>query len=311
MSCSSVRTCLSSALCCCIYSTSGRFKTKNLRLPDLPGRGYSSAPQQTPQSARFFTACILLAITSSPSPWTGSSNKNNKFALIGYSLGGGIAADFTSHFPTLVSSLILLAPGGLVRTGHINFTNKLIYDYGLLNKGVLEKVVTRRLQSGAPPITPRKPPPSGDSPAANEATKSIGVPPLPLSNRYPDIDLTSVVKWQLHANRGFVPSYISSLRYGPISNQHGAWARVGRRLNAQKLNASIAKESSVEELKGGKVLIVCGKTDVLILAKELREDAAQCLGEANFELREVDAGHELPVTRSREILDLISEFWGI
>lgn len=105
------------------------------------------------------------------------------------------------------------------------------------------------------------------------------------------------------------------MRYGPISNQHSHWARIGQRLDAQKLNADIdnnSNETKVDEGRGmqnGKVLIICGSKDAIILTKELREDAAGCLGEGNFELREVDAGHDLPVTRSGEIGEIVWGFW--
>lgn len=96
---------------------------------DLPGHGYSSTPVPTPHSTRLYTTSILLAITSSPIPWTGN---DTQFSLIGYSLGGGIVVNFTSYFPSLVSSLVLLAPGGLVRPDHFTLTNKFLYNTGLI-----------------------------------------------------------------------------------------------------------------------------------------------------------------------------------
>ena len=167
--------------------------------------------------------------------------------------------------------------------------------------------MTRRLKSGVLPITPRKPPPI-ETPASGEVPKTAEDHPS-LSKNHPSLAIPKILPWQLEANRGFVKAYISSLRYGPISNQHEEWARIGQRLNAQKLNAAIGKSVVKGDLQDGKVLIICGKKDVLILANELGEDAAKCLGPGNFDLKEVDAGHDLPVTRSREIVDFIQEFW--
>lgn len=67
---------------------------------DLWGRGYSDS-SDLPHDSRLYSTAILLAITSSPLPWTPGG-----FSLIGYSLGGGIAADFASSFPTIVKSLV-------------------------------------------------------------------------------------------------------------------------------------------------------------------------------------------------------------
>lgn len=121
---------------------------------DLPGRGYSDTPVPTPHSTRLYTTTILLALASSPLSWTGN---NETFALIGYSLGGGIVANFTSYFPTLVSSLILLAPSGLLRQSRITLMNKILYNTGLVNEITLERLVMRRMKGEGQPTSPDEP----------------------------------------------------------------------------------------------------------------------------------------------------------
>ena len=108
---------------------------------DLWGRGYSDTPHDLPQDTRLFSSAILLALASSDLCWTGPS----PFTLVGYSLGGGIAANFTSFFPYLVSCLILIAPSGLVRKEHISKTSKLLYSTGLLPEFLIESLVKKRL----------------------------------------------------------------------------------------------------------------------------------------------------------------------
>ena len=120
---------------------------------DLPGRGYSDTPVPTPHSARLYTTTILLALTSSPLPWTGNGET---FSLIGYSLGGGIVANFTSYFPSLVSSLVLIAPAGLVRQSRITLMNKILYNTGLINETLLERVIKGRMRRGEPPTRPKE-----------------------------------------------------------------------------------------------------------------------------------------------------------
>ena len=115
---------------------------------DTPGRGYSSTPVPTPHSARLYTTSILLALTSSPISWTGN---DTSFSLIGYSLGGGISVNFTSYFPALVNSLVLLAPAGLVRGNRITLLNKFLYNTGLINEATLEGIMKRKLARGDPP----------------------------------------------------------------------------------------------------------------------------------------------------------------
>ncbi len=62
-------------------------------------------------------------------------------------------------------------------------------------------------------------------------------------------------------------------------------------------------------MQNGKVLIIAGHKDVLIVEDELVEDATTILGENNVRFEFVDAGHELPVSKSKEVLEFISAFW--
>ena len=151
---------------------------------DHPGKGYSSTPLETPHSAALFTTSILLALASSPISWTGNGAK---FALVGYSLGGGIAANFTSHFPTLVSSLVLLAPAGLVRNHRIAFTNKLLYNTGLLSEDSIESIVKKKLQRGDPPTKA-----SVTEKLHEEKQKELSEAPI-LSRNRPGISVANVV----------------------------------------------------------------------------------------------------------------------
>ena len=114
---------------------------------DLPGRGYSDTPVPTPHSNRLYTTTILLALTSSSLAWTGNGER---FSLIGYSLGGGIVANFTSYFPSLVSSLVLFAPAGLVRQNRITLLNKILYNTGLINEMTLERMIMGKMKRGEP-----------------------------------------------------------------------------------------------------------------------------------------------------------------
>lgn len=109
---------------------------------DLWGRGYSSAPVDLPHDDRLYSTAILLALTSSKISWTGSS----RFALVGYSMGGGIVANFTSFFPTLVSSLVLIAPSGLIRKYHFSTRSRILHSTGSLPESILEWAVKRRLK---------------------------------------------------------------------------------------------------------------------------------------------------------------------
>lgn len=100
---------------------------------------------------------------------------------------------------------------------------------------------------------------------------------------------------------------MSSIRYGPISEQDDDWRRIGHRLAAQ--NATTDEAVDDAGLQGGKVLIVCGGQDAIIVQDELMVDATRVLM-GNVEFRSVDAGHEFPITRAGDVVRYITDFWS-
>lgn len=270
------------------------------------GRGYSDCPSDVPQDDRLFTTQIFLALNSSPISWTGAGS--NKFSLVGYSLGGGIAASFASFFPQLLTSLILLAPSGLLRDSQISLQSRFLYSRGLIPEPVLKHLVARRLGAG-PLITP-KPKKDEKLNAGNVLTEELpsqGAANVQvLSRTYPQVTVPGAVKWQVNNHTGFVHAFMSSMRSGPILQQRewDTWTRIGQRLTAQR------DLSPVEQRRNGlpsdKVFVLCGSDDSIILKEHVSPDAAKAL-DGNVQFKYFDAGHEFPSTRYDEVAQVISE----
>lgn len=74
-------------------------------------------------------------------------------------------------------------------------------------------------------------------------------------------------------------------------------------------NASTEERNEREGLQNGKVLIIAGHKDEIIVEDELVEDATEILGKNNVRFEFVDAGHDLPVSKSKEIVGFITAFW--
>jgi len=100
---------------------------------------------------------------------------------------------------------------------------------------------------------------------------------------------------------------MSSIRYGPITAQDHDWTRIAQGLAAQ--NATTNRDVEDAGLQNGKVLIVCGEHDAIIVKEELMQDATRVL-QGNVEFRLVDAGHEFPITRAGEVVGCIMGFWS-
>ena len=262
-----------------------------------------------PQDSRLFCTQILIALASSPLSWTGKAS--GRFALVGYSLGGGIAATFTSISPDLVSSLVLIAPSGLLRPNRVSLRTWFLYSHGILPEPILRYLVRERLRGS---VIPARSPQSGNEdtsltePIHGEVPRHETCVSAGSSQKKTAIDVASVVQFQVKHHRGFVQAYMSSMRYGPIMSEHATWKCIGQRLS--KENKETKKDSaSNTALDRGKVLIICANEDTSIVTSELMPDATAAF-EGNVEFRHFDAGHEVPMSKSREVANAIWEFWS-
>ena len=253
---------------------------------DLFGRGYSDSPADLPLDSRLYSTQILIAITSSPIPWMPGG-----FSIVGYSLGGGIAVDFTTAFPSMVTSLVLLAPAGLIRPYHFDWVSRLMYSDHVPD-WLLEWVVERRLRGGPirPPVAK-----TGDerNPTARAEIKGNRDPEYEstvLVDGRP-VTITEAVGWQLDHHMGFVKAFCSSIKYSSIEQREESWKKLKER--------------------GEQVLVIAGRTDPVIIADELREDVFKVVGEEKVRWRVVDSAHDFPITKLEEVVDEIRYFWGI
>lgn len=265
---------------------------------DLFSRGYSSGP--SPYTHRYdsslYTSQIHICLASSPLRWS-------TFTLVGYSLGGALAADFTSYFPSLINNLILIAPGGLIRRSHTTWKSRLLYSTsGLLPESWIESLVAKRLYTG--PEEARSIEPETDTVENAEVKRTPRGDAVYASSHHtllpgnPHSTVGAVVDWQIAHHKGFVPAFISSIRYAPVHGEHERWRVLGRNIS-----------NGVGGLK--KVYVVLGETDPIIVKDEVIEDARGCLGYENVHFEVVKgAGHEVAIERADDILGVIGKALG-
>lgn len=105
----------------------------------------------------------------------------------------------------------------------------------------------------------------------------------------------AVVDWQIEHHEGFVPAFISSIRYAPVHGEHERWRILGRNISEGR-----------GELH--KVHVVLGETDPIIVKDEIIEDATECLGKENVEFEVMEkAGHEVAIERAGDILRVVGK----
>lgn len=168
---------------------------------------------------------------------------------------------------------------------------------GILPESWIESLVAKRLYTG--PEEARSIEPEPDTVENAEAKKTSRGDAVYASSHHallpgnPYSTVGAVVDWQIEHHAGFVPAFISSIRYAPVHGEHERWRILGKNIS-----------DGVGKLK--KVHIVLGETDPIIVKDENIEDATACLGEGNVEFEIVEgAGHEVAIERADDILRVV------
>ena len=296
-------------------------------LMDLFGRGWSDGPVDLPYDGRLYASQIFIALTSSPLAWTGEASGG--FELVGYSLGGAIAADFTSWFPELVSQLVLIAPGGIIRKENLGWGSRILYSQGWLPESWLHAGVKRRLrvkpnvsatqkasEFRGPMYVNRKEETKGRD---AEAAPSAELPEnAVIRTARGEINIEAAVNWQMENHPGFLPAFMSSIRHTPVYGQQDRWRMIGARIDEQHSvhpDRCSAEQTGVEEreatrgaLGSGKILIILGGKDAIIKVDEIVPDVNAILGKQHLDIRTYqNAGHEMPISCFDEVANDIFE----
>lgn len=291
------------------------FLLHSLTFLDLFGRGYSATPSPKAYNydSALYTTQILQCLQSSPLPWS-------SYTILGYSLGGAIAADFASYFPQHVKYLVLVAPGGLIRKEHISTSSKILYSTsGLVPNWLIERLVGRRLWSGPAAARTIEPEPDTDSIIQDDnssvtsaslkgqsgsvysgSTISI-LPPTSDQAR----TANDIVDWQISNHPGFIPSFVSSIRYAPTHEQQDRWRILGQHMR-DRYERPDKERSGVKE-----VYLVLGESDPIIIADELIEDAKNVLGRRFVRSKIIEgAGHDIAMARPDEVARVVLKMLG-
>lgn len=264
-------------------------------LLDLFGRGWSGGPSDLPYDDRLYATQIFMSLASSPISWTGGDR--GSFNIIGYSLGGGIAADFASWFPQWIEDLVLIAPGGLMKS---DWRSRMLYS-GYVPQSRMQKVLRGRLLESetAVGVASMLGPDLADEEVAAQASDQ-----QTFLERVKNIDADGVVAWQLEHNAGFVPAFVSSIRYAPTKCQHDRWRMLGHHNRVSKIGGI------PRTFTNGNVMLILGGQDSIISPATIVPDAKDVLGEDQLEVKVYDeAGHSVGMSHGADIADLLLRRW--
>ncbi|KAH6660620.1 Alpha/Beta hydrolase protein [Truncatella angustata] len=289
-------------------------KGYRVMLFDLFGRGYSDAPVDLPHDARLYTTQILLVLASSPLTGWGS------FHLVGYSLGGCLAASFARYFPHRLRSLVLVAGSGLIRPRHVGWQSRLLYSRsGLLPEPLVRWLVRRRIRpaaadepslAGGPAdiVAAESSGTTAQGSGGNgDASGGRGFDSASISKDRPHVSVSHVVRWQIDHHEGFIGAFLSTIRYAPIYAPQGDWEVLAHIL-AERRGADKKMETRPRGLEAGRVLMILGKDDPVVVPSETIGDAEAVLGSDGVEAVVLDAGHEVNIKCSSEVCGHIDRF---
>ncbi|RYP14474.1 hypothetical protein DL765_006364 [Monosporascus sp. GIB2] len=262
---------------------------------DLFGRGYSDAPNDLVYDARLYTTQILLVLSSSPLSWTGTS----MFHIIGFSLGGSIAVAFAAYHATMLRSITLVCPGGLIRTSHMKPLDRCLYSSARL----IPEWLRLKLFRGS--LEPRNGAACAGVPGEQQDEADLDFDAVPIAEDRPHIAVGDVIRWQLGANKGFVQSYLSTLRSALVYRRHDRTWRM--------LADELARRRGVDAppgLKGGKVCLIVAERDIIVIADECVDDATEVLGTEAVETCYLSGGHEIAISSGRHVASVAMKSWN-
>ena len=208
---------------------------------DLWGHGVSSTPLETHAPALMHAQLLELL---SHLGW-------GKAHLLGFSMGGSVAATFAATYPDVVQSLVIVAGAGLWRRSERGWWDGLILDGGWGLEGMSRRKIMDYVHGSNPQVKP-----------GWEERLRRG-----------QVDTEPIQKWEREQHKGHVASLVSMFRYIGLYDLHEEYRKL-RDLDVKILvilgdkDQVIEAESTKKELLGlswnGEIRVVEGATHEIV-----------------------------------------------
>lgn len=208
---------------------------------------------------------------------------------------------FSSYFPYLVNSIILLAPGGILRSLPKAYENPCFGHPRLVPSSYLRRLTGNLLEVSLSPT------PLDSSRSDSEDKTSLEVSQAVKGIDKGTVDVPAIVQWQFDHHQGFVHSFINTIENGPYMHQHSEWERA-----CNMIKGDSTQSLTGSKLSNGKILVVFGNADGIVAEKEVTADMLEMLGgPEHVTFRRVPGGHGFPVSSYEEVVKHISDFWDL
>lgn len=230
---------------------------------DIWGHGLSSSPVATHVPGLFHTQILHLL---SHLQWPSAH-------VLGYSFGGAIAASFAACHASVVDSLILVAPGGLLRKSNLSAWTRFVLwgGWGWGWEGISARMIYRQIGPG--------PVPGQTEEGWEKKFKETGVDAVPRE---------AIQDWTRENHSGHIASLISAYRYGGL-------------YDSQHMYRSIAK-GNIE------TMVLLGEHDDLFQEEYMRKELEMLAWRGEVHVMN-GVGHRIIADKSNEVQNLALAFW--
>jgi hypothetical protein len=190
----------------------------------------------------------------------------------------------------MVSSLILLAPAGLIRATDLGLTFWLLFKSGLVPKRVLHALMRVQLRSITKSSGIKEQHPSPQETDKN--TDNLGADTSSVNKPLQE-QISAYMPWIVEHHRGFVPAFTSCARFSPLTNQQRVWRALGKR-------------------RIGSTAVIIGEADEFIDTAWYEKNGLPLLGGQDHAIWKVlPGGHDFVVTAPELIMREIDVLWGL
>ena len=181
----------------------------------------------------------------------------------------------------------------------MSWKSRLLYAEGVLPAWLVTALARHRLE-------PRRGA-SADVPEGEDADVDVDFDEVPVSEERTHFKVGDVVKWQLDGNEGFVGAYVSTIRNSPIYGQHDkVWKRLGEQLSKRRGHGGDIPAG----LSSGRICLILAERDPIVVKEEWIEDSRAVLGKDGVEVHVVKGGHEIAISRGKEVADVAMKAWN-
>lgn len=197
----------------------------------------------------------------------------------------------------MVRSLTLVCPGGLIRTSHISRHSRFLYSCNWIPEWLRLRLLGNSLE-------PRSGAPSAEVPKGGDY-QDVDFDDVPIAVDQSGITVGDVIRWQLRANKGFIQSYLSTIRSALVYRRHDkTWRVLAEALAHRRI------PNAPTGLPNGQICLVLAERDITVVTNEFLEDSRDILGVEDVDLNIMRGGHEVGILQGKDVASIAMHHWS-